>query len=79
MKIHMFGADIDQIIRESNLPCGVKLPDGSFVPRIPGITRWMWDGQVCGSINFRWQVGSTELPPNCLGHIGYEVFQLNLW
>ena len=52
----------------------VKLPDGSFVPRIPGITRWMWDGQVCGSINFRWQAGSTELPPNCLGHIGYEVF-----
>lgn len=26
----------------------VKLPDGSFVPRLPGITRWMWDGQVCG-------------------------------
>ena len=52
----------------------VKLSDGSFVPRIPGITRWMWDGQVCGSINFRWQVGSTELPPHCLGHIGYEVF-----
>ena len=52
----------------------VKLPDGSLVPRLPGITRWMWDGQVCGSINFRWQVGSTELPPHCLGHIGYEVF-----
>ena len=52
----------------------VKLPDGSFVPRLPGITRWMWDGQVCGSINFRWQVGSTDLPPHCLGHIGYEVF-----
>ena len=52
----------------------VKLPDGSLVPRIPGITRWMWDGQICGSINFRWQAGSTELPPHCLGHIGYEVF-----
>ena len=52
----------------------VKLPDGSFVPRLPGITRWMWDGQACGSINFRWQEGSTELPPHCLGHIGYEVF-----
>ena len=52
----------------------VKLPDGSLVPRLPGITRWMWDGQVCGSINFRWQAGSTELPPHCLGHIGYEVF-----
>ena len=52
----------------------VKLPDGSLVPRLPGITRWMWDGQICGSINFRWQVGSTDLPPHCLGHIGYEVF-----
>lgn len=52
----------------------VKLPDGSLAPRLPGITRWMWDGQVCGSINFRWKVGSTELPPHCLGHIGYEVF-----
>lgn len=52
----------------------VKLPDGSFVPRLPGITRWMWDGEACGSINFRWQEGTTELPAHCLGHIGYEVF-----
>lgn len=52
----------------------VKLPDGSLVPRLPGITRWMWDGEVSGSINFRWQTGSTDLPPTCLGHIGYEVF-----
>lgn len=52
----------------------VKLPDGSYVPRLPGITRWMWDGEACGSINFRWQEGTTELPPYCLGHIGYEVF-----
>ena len=33
-----------------------------------------WMRQVCGSINFRWQEGTTELPPYCLGHIGYEVF-----
>ncbi|MDP1851189.1 MAG: GNAT family N-acetyltransferase [Candidatus Planktophila sp.] len=52
----------------------VKLPDGSLVPRLPGITRWMWDGQVSGEINFRWKVGTTDLPPHCLGHIGYEVF-----
>ena len=52
----------------------VKLPDGSFVPRLPGITRWVWDGEACGSINFRWQERSTDLPPYCLGHIGYEVF-----
>ena len=71
--------EINQINRESNLPCGVKLPDGSLVPRLPVITRWMWDGQLCGSIYFRPQMGSTELPPHCLGHIGIEVFQLNLW
>ena len=52
----------------------VKLPDGSLVPRLPGITRWMWDGEACGGINFRWQDGSKDLPPYCLGHIGYEVF-----
>ncbi|MCX6429576.1 MAG: GNAT family N-acetyltransferase, partial [Actinobacteria bacterium] len=52
----------------------VPLPDGSFVPRLPGFTRWIWDGEVCGSINFRWQKGSTDLPDYCLGHIGYGVF-----
>jgi len=52
----------------------IELPDGAYVPRIPGITRWMWDGQVCGTINFRWQAGTTEVPPYCLGHIGYSVF-----
>jgi predicted acetyltransferase len=33
----------------------------------------MWDGEFCGSIGFRWQPGSNELPPYCLGHIGYAV------
>jgi predicted acetyltransferase len=52
----------------------IELSDGSFVPRLPGFTRWMWDGEMCGEINLRWQNGTTELPPHCLGHIGYEVF-----
>lgn len=52
----------------------VKLPDGTFVPRLPGISRFMWDGEACGRINIRWREGTTELPPTCLGHIGYEVF-----
>lgn len=51
----------------------VQLPDGSFVPRLPGIGRWMWDGEFCGSINLRWAAGTPELPPTCLGHIGYAV------
>jgi predicted acetyltransferase len=51
----------------------VKLPDGSVVARIPGFHRWMWDGEFAGSIGFRWQPGTTTLPPHCLGHIGYAV------
>lgn len=51
----------------------VTLPDGSVVKRIPGFRRWLWDGEFCGSIGFRWQKGTTALPPHCLGHIGYAV------
>lgn len=52
----------------------IKLPDGSRVPRIPEKTRFLWDGEVCGTINFRWQAGTTELPDYYLGHIGFQVF-----
>lgn len=51
----------------------VKLPDGSVVKRIPGFRRWIWDGDFAGSIGLRWQPGTTDLPPHCLGHIGYAV------
>jgi len=51
----------------------VTLPDGSTVPRLPGYRRWLWDGEFCGSIGFRWQRGTTALLPHCLGHIGYAV------
>lgn len=51
----------------------VILPDGSMVQRLPGYSRWMWDGEFCGSISFRWQPGTAELPPYCLGHVGYSV------
>jgi len=51
----------------------VMLPDGSIVPRLPGYSRWIWDGEFCGRVNFRWQPGSEALPPYCLGHIGYSV------
>lgn len=51
----------------------VTLPDGTTVPRLPGYQRWMWDGEFCGSIGFRWQPGSSRLPDYCLGHIGYAV------
>jgi predicted acetyltransferase len=51
----------------------VTLPDGSKVARLPGYRRWLWDGEFCGVIGFRWQKGTEALPPSCLGHIGYAV------
>jgi predicted acetyltransferase len=51
----------------------IKLPDGSTAERLPGFVRWMWDGEFAGSIGFRWRPGTTDLPPHCLGHIGYGV------
>ena len=61
-----------QVDRKAEGP-PVHLPDGSTVPRLPGYHKWMWDGEFCGVIGFRWQPGTTELPPHCLGHIGYSV------
>jgi len=46
---------------------------GTTVPRLPGYRRWIWDGELCGSIGFRWQPGTAALPAHCLGHIGYAV------
>ena len=40
----------------------ITLPDGRAVPRLPSYTRWMWDGEFCGTISFRWQPGTAELP-----------------
>ena len=51
----------------------IVLPDGSEVKRLPGYRRWIWDGEFCGSVGFRWQPGTEALPPTCLGHIGYAV------
>jgi predicted acetyltransferase len=51
----------------------VVMPDGSLVQRLPGTQRWMWDGEFCGLVALRWRRGTPELPPTCLGHIGYGV------
>ena len=70
-----------QVDREANAG-PVTLPNGNVVPRLPGYHRWMWDGEFCGSIGFRWQPGTAELPPYCLGHIGYAVVprhSANFW
>lgn len=51
----------------------LTLPDGSQVPRLPSIRRWIWDNEFCGHISLRWKPGTEELPPTCSGHIGYAV------
>lgn len=62
----------EQVDREAKGP-PITLNDGSTVPRLPGYRMWIWDGEFCGVIGFRWQPGTTELPPYCLGHIGFSV------
>jgi predicted acetyltransferase len=61
-----------QIDREGAGP-PITLPDGTTVPRLPGFRKWMWDGEFCGVIGFRWQPGTSDLPPYCMGHIGFSV------
>ena len=62
----------EQVDREAKGP-PVIVPGGATVPRLPGYTQWIWDGEFCGVIGLRWQPGTTDLPPYCLGHIGYAV------
>ena len=51
----------------------VTLPDGSIVTRIPGRHFWIWDGDFCGTLGFRWQNGTAALPAHVLGHVGYGI------
>ena len=62
----------DQVDREAR-GGPIVLPDGSTVERLPGYKLWMWDGDFVGVVGFRWRPGTTELPPTCLGHLGYAV------
>ena len=61
-----------QVDREPN-GATIVLPDNSTVARLPGYKLWMWDREFCGVIGLRWQPGTMELPPYCLGHVGYAV------
>ena len=51
----------------------ITLWDGRVVPKLPGFRRWIWDGEFCGSIGFRHQPGTEDLPDYVLGHIGYAI------
>jgi len=62
----------EQVDRQGAGP-PVTLPDGTKAARLPGYRRWIWDGDFCGVIGFRWKQGTEELPPYVLGHIGFSV------
>lgn len=51
----------------------IVLDDGSQVPRLPSVRRWIWDGEFCGTVGVRYQSGTTDLPAYVLGHVGYAV------
>ncbi|MHA7820784.1 MAG: GNAT family N-acetyltransferase [Erythrobacter sp.] len=51
----------------------ISLPDGTEAPRLPDLTRWIWDDDFCGVISLRWQEGTDTLPPHVLGHVGYVI------
>ncbi len=69
--------DPDAFLSGSDDPEGrgppIKAPNGELMRRLPSISRWVWDGDFCGSIGFRWQPGTADLPPHVLGHIGYAI------
>jgi len=76
-ELAMIAADPKDFVAALDDPEGkrppIVLPDGSTVPRLPGYRRWMWDDGFCGSVNFRWQPGTSDLPKHVLGHLGYAV------
>lgn len=67
------GAFLASLVDRDASGTTIELPDGSVAQRIPGYRKWMWDGEFCGLIGFRWVPGTEELPPHVLGHIGYGV------
>ncbi|MBR0683999.1 GNAT family N-acetyltransferase [Roseomonas eburnea] len=71
------GRDADAFLESLHDPeargAPIALPDGTNVPRLPGYTRWIWDGGFCGAVHFRWQPGTAALPSHVLGHVGYAV------
>ena len=51
----------------------ILMPDGTTRARLPSYRRWLWDDDFCGSIGFRWQNGTADLPSYVLGHVGFGV------
>ncbi len=68
-------ADPDAFLAQYQPGAGgmVRQADGSELPRVPGATYWLWDGEFCGSINYRYLHGTEDLPAHVSGHVGYAV------
>jgi len=64
---------VESLVDPEGKGAPITLPNGMVVKRLPGYRRWMWDGEFAGSIGFRWQPGTAELPSYVLGHMGYSV------
>lgn len=51
--------------------------DGTQRVALPAFTKWLYipgETTVSGTIQMRWDPTTMQLPPYCLGHIGYQVF-----
>jgi predicted acetyltransferase len=75
--LHNIEIDSEAFLRNLDGPEAMAVPvhlqDGSFAARISSFTRWMWDDEFAGSVGMRWLPGGAELPPSCMGHVGYSV------
>ncbi len=51
----------------------VRLPDGTEQPRLPGQQYWITGDAFAGTIGYRCQPGTLDLPAAVSGHVGYAV------
>lgn len=48
----------------------IALPNGEFVPRLPGFTLWMWDGEFCARSTSGGGQGRPSFRPTVLATSG---------
>jgi predicted acetyltransferase len=51
----------------------VSATDASDDARVSGRTFWIWDGEFCGAIEFRYVPRTEDLPAGLQGHVGFAV------
>ena len=71
---HLQENEAEHLLTHNGTPTWpMKLDDGTEVPHLPVIGRWIWDGEFCGIMRLRYQPGQQDVPPYILGNIGYSV------